>query len=75
MASITKRQIRSVLSYYHYINFLKHQQRYAVTVTDEYRLSTKARSSIKGVELLRNPSLNKVNKSEKKRILNNLVFY
>jgi hypothetical protein len=57
MASITKRQIPFVLSYYRYI---KHQQRYAVTITDEYRASTKSRSSIKGVDLLRNPALNKV---------------
>ncbi len=60
MASITKRQIRSVLSYYQSINFLRHPQRSIVTVTDEYRPGMKSRSSIKGVELLRNPSLNKV---------------
>jgi len=69
MTFIIKRPIRSVLLYYHYINFLKIQQRYAVTVTDEYRLSTKPRSSIKGVDLLRNPSLNKVNKRKKTKDL------
>jgi hypothetical protein len=62
MAYITKRHFRSILSHYHYINFVKHQRRYTVTVTDQYRPVTKSRSSIKGVELLRNPSLNKVNK-------------
>ncbi len=67
MASITKRQIRSILSYYSY---MKHQQRYTITVTDEYRSKTKSRSSIKGAELLRNPSLNKVNNNNKK-ILDN----
>lgn len=60
MTSITKRHIRSILSYYHYINYIKTQQRYAVTITDEYRPEIKSRSSIKGVELLRNPALNKV---------------
>ncbi|CAF4431711.1 unnamed protein product, partial [Adineta steineri] len=30
-----------------------------VTVTDEYRPALKSRASIKGVELLRNPSFNK----------------
>ena len=37
--------------------------RSTVTVTDEYRPTTKSRSSIKGVELLRNPALNKVTRS------------
>ncbi|CAF1130091.1 unnamed protein product [Adineta steineri] len=59
MASITNRHIRSVLSYYHYINIIKHQRRSTVTVTDEYRPALKSRASIKGVELLRNPSFNK----------------
>ncbi|CAF0817130.1 unnamed protein product [Adineta ricciae] len=31
----------------------------SVTITDEYRPAIKTRSSIKGIELLRNPSLNK----------------
>jgi hypothetical protein len=61
MASITKRYIRPILSHYHSIN---QQRRCTVTITDEYRPTTKSRSSIKGLELLRNPSLNKVNERE-----------
>jgi malate dehydrogenase (oxaloacetate-decarboxylating)(NADP+) len=57
MTSMTKRHFHSIFSYY--LNYTKHQQRYAVTVTDEYRPDIKPCSSIKGVELLRNPSLNK----------------
>jgi hypothetical protein len=60
MSSIPKRHIRLLLSNYQTIRFLKHSQRYAVTVTDEYRPQIKPRASIKGVELLRNPALNKV---------------
>ncbi|UJR14839.1 hypothetical protein I4U23_001824 [Adineta vaga] len=56
MASITNRHIRLILRYSQYI---KHHRRSAITVTDEYRPMMKPRSSIKGVELLRNPSLNK----------------
>ncbi|CAF1115453.1 unnamed protein product [Rotaria sp. Silwood1] len=59
MSFITKRHICSVLSLYHEINFVKYQQRYKVTVTDGHRSVTRPRSSIKGVELLRNPALNK----------------
>lgn len=60
MTSITKRQINFVLSYYRYINILKQQRRYGVTITDDYRPNSKPRSAIKGVDLLRNPGLNKV---------------
>ncbi|CAF3084517.1 unnamed protein product [Rotaria sp. Silwood2] len=59
MSFITKRQICSVLSLYHEINVVKYQQRNKVNVTDEHQPVTKPRSAIKGVELLRNPSLNK----------------
>ncbi|CAF1360380.1 unnamed protein product [Adineta steineri] len=59
MSSIPLRNIRPILSYYQHIRFFQQPQRYTVTVTDEYRPSTKSRSSIKGVELLRNPALNK----------------
>lgn len=68
MTSMTKRHFHSIFSYY--LNYTKHQQRYAVTVTDEYRADIKPCSSIKGVELLRNPSLNKViKKNSDKRFL------
>ncbi|CAF0746727.1 unnamed protein product [Rotaria sordida] len=53
------RGIRSVLSYYQYLRYFQLQQRCLVTVTDEYRPTTKSRASIKGVELLRNPAFNK----------------
>ncbi|UJR31879.1 hypothetical protein I4U23_019353 [Adineta vaga] len=59
MTSISLRNIRCLLSNYRHLRCLQQQQRYAVTVTDEYRPSTKSRSSLKGVELLRNPALNK----------------
>jgi len=62
MSSISVRNIRSILSYYQCIRYFQQSKRYTVTVTDEYRPSTKSRSSIKGVDLLRNPALNKVNK-------------
>jgi hypothetical protein len=61
MSSFTQRHIRSILSNYRHIRLLNQQQRYTVTVTDELRPTAKSRSSIKGVELLRNPALNKVN--------------
>ncbi|CAF3953745.1 unnamed protein product, partial [Rotaria sp. Silwood2] len=59
MSFSSLRGIRSVLSYRQYIRYFQLQQRYLVTITDEYRPSTKSRSSLKGVELLRNPALNK----------------
>lgn len=62
MTSSPLRNVRSILSYYQRIRYFQQQQRYTVTVTDEYRPSTKSRSSIKGVDLLRNPALNKVNR-------------
>ena len=68
MSLIPKRNIRCILSYYQHIRCFQQQQRYTVTVTDEYRPSTKSRSSLKGVELLRNPSLNKVNEINVKRM-------
>jgi hypothetical protein len=61
MSSIPLRNLRLILSYYQRIRYFQQSQRYAVTVTDEYRPSTKSRSSLKGVDLLRNPALNKVN--------------
>ena len=67
MSSVPFRNIRCILSYYQHIRCFQQQQRYTVTVTDEYRPSTKSRSSLKGVELLRNPSLNKVNKIKTKK--------
>jgi hypothetical protein len=66
MSSISLRNIRSILSYYQHIRCFQQPQRYTVTVTDEYRPSTKSRSSLKGVELLRNPALNKVNQIKSK---------
>lgn len=59
------RNVRSILLYCQRLRLIQQSQRYTVTVTDEYRPSTKSRSSLKGVELLRNPALNKV--SQKKR--------
>ncbi|CAF3733292.1 unnamed protein product [Rotaria sp. Silwood1] len=59
MSFSSLRSIRSVLSYHRCIRYCQLQQRYLVTITDEYRPSTKSRSSLKGAELLRNPSLNK----------------
>ncbi|CAF1188991.1 unnamed protein product [Adineta ricciae] len=56
MSSISKRCIRPLLNYSQYIKYFR---RFVVTVTDEYRPAIKTRSSIKGIELLRNPSLNK----------------
>lgn len=60
MSNSAVKNIRSLLSNYRRVWLFQQQQRYAVTVTDEYRPSTKSRSSLKGVELLRNPALNKV---------------
>ncbi len=60
MSSIPLRNLRTVLSYYQHIRYFQQPQRCTVTVTDEYRPTTRSRSSLKGVELLRNPSLNKV---------------
>ena len=68
MSSVPLRNIRSVLYYYHHIRYFQQPQRYRVTVTDEYRATAKSRSSLKGVELLRNPSLNKVKKEINKLI-------
>ena len=56
------RNIRTILSYYQCIRYFQCQQRSAVTITDDYRPLRKSRSSLKGVELLRNPALNKVNR-------------
>ena len=62
MATLT---VRSVLSHAvvlrrRCLRIWQEHVRSTVTVTDEYRPTTKSRSSIKGVELLRNPALNKV---------------
>jgi hypothetical protein len=65
MSSSSLRNIPSILSYIRLVRHFQQQQRYTVTVTDEYRPSTKSRASIKGVELLRNPALNKVNRRHK----------
>jgi len=62
MSSILYRQKLSsiLLRTQRQFNLTKLQQRCGVTVTDEYRPGTKPRSSLKGVDLLRNPALNKV---------------
>lgn len=60
MSLIPLRNIRSILNNYQRICLIYQSKRHTVTVTDEYRPSTKSRSSLKGVELLRNPALNKV---------------
>ncbi len=73
MSSIPFRNIRSILIYSQRIRYFQQPQRYAVTITDEYRPTTKSRSSLKGVELLRNPALNKVNKRKKK--FENSIFF
>ncbi|CAF0877978.1 unnamed protein product [Adineta ricciae] len=59
MTAVPLRNIRSILTCQRHLRCLQQQRRHAVTVTDEYRPSTKSRSSLKGVELLRNPGLNK----------------
>jgi malate dehydrogenase (oxaloacetate-decarboxylating)(NADP+) len=59
MSSIPFRNIRSILIVSQRIRYFQQPQRCAVTVTDEYRPATKSRSSLKGVDLLRNPALNK----------------
>lgn len=60
MSSILYRRLTPILSRsQQQINSRNIPQRLAVTVTDEYRPATKPRSSLKGVELLRNPALNK----------------
>lgn len=58
MSSIAKRYTRSFLLSYYKTNIVKCQNRYSAT--DQQRPTSRPRSSIKGVELLRNPSLNKV---------------
>lgn len=60
MSFIPLRRIRSLCLSQQYIRLVRHPQRCTVTVTDEYRPTTRSRSSLKGVELLRNPALNKV---------------
>ncbi len=62
MSSIPFRNIRSILIVSQRLRYFQQPQRGAITVTDEYRPSARSRSSLKGVELLRNPALNKVNK-------------
>jgi len=74
MSSIPFRNIRSILIYSQRIRYFQQPQRYAVTITDEYRPTAKSRSSLKGVELLRNPALNKVNK-RKKKFENSICFF
>jgi hypothetical protein len=62
MSFIPLRNLRSILSYHQCLRYFQQSKRCTVTVTDEYRATTKSRSSLKGAELLRNPALNKVNK-------------
>ncbi|CAF3402087.1 unnamed protein product [Rotaria socialis] len=59
MSFSSLRSVRSILSHQKYLRYFQQQQRCLVTVTDEYRGVSKSRSSLKGVELLRNPALNK----------------
>ncbi|CAF4042164.1 unnamed protein product, partial [Rotaria magnacalcarata] len=59
MSFSSLRSVRSILSYQKYLRYFQQQQSCLVTVTDEYRAVSKSRSSLKGVELLRNPALNK----------------
>lgn len=66
MTRILQRKLPSLLAQYRSpVNRVKTPQRFAVTVTDEYQPGGKPRSSLKGVELLRNPAMNKVNTSKK----------
>ena len=60
MSIIPFRNIRLLLSYCQRLRCLEQTKRCTVTVTDEYRSTARSRSSLKGVELLRNPALNKV---------------
>ena len=62
MSTLSARNLRPIINLCagRFASLSLTQRRWTVTVTDEYRPTTKSRSSLKGVELLRNPSLNKV---------------
>lgn len=62
MTSLTQGHLRAMLKFSHVLKISRQARRAAVTVTDEYRSLTKSRSSLKGVDLLRNPALNKVSR-------------
>lgn len=61
MSIIPFRNLRFILCTCRRLRAFEQTQRCTITVTDEYRATaSRSRSSLKGVELLRNPALNKV---------------